>query len=617
MTTKTPVKPRARSNENPTTVKRRGRLNSASPGRDHAPGVEERREHRKGMLELLTTGGRLTHQEVQDTLALLQAIVDHSPSVIYLKDLQGRYLLANRAMSAVLGCETKDIIGTTDYELFPRHVAGAYRDADRKAIDSRKPIEFEESAPHKDGSHPYLSTKFPLLDDTGAPYALGGIATDVAKLKQIGVELEQRLRFERLLFELSARFISLPADDVDAKINESLRHLGEFMEVDRCFIGQFSEDKSEFRATHFWTHESLEPENFLGKVLLNEQVAWYTARMLSGQSLIFSRIDELPDEAVLEKAYIRSVGIKSSAILPLIVDGEVIGNFGVDAMRSERVWAESLVRSLKITGEIFGNALARKRSEKKLRAAKREAVRNREHLAHLTRVQIMGEMAAGIAHEINQPLAAIENYAQACARRLKVETGDHEKMEELVEKIKDQTHRAGKVLNRVRAMVKREPINMVSLDLNVVIQETIELAEMEAQLQDCRLSVELSRPLPAVVIDPIHIQQVMLNLIHNAIEASAGIGREKEKTVLLRTTKRDASHVEVSVADSGLGVTDIEADRLFEPFFSTKRSGLGIGLSVCQSIIAMHGGKIWHSRNPAGGTIFHFSLPVDSEEGAA
>jgi signal transduction histidine kinase len=158
---------------------------------------------------------------------------------------------------------------------------------------------------------------------------------------------------------------------------------------------------------------------------------------------------------------------------------------------------------------------------------------------------------------------------------------------------------------------------MVSVDLNAVVQETVELANMEAQLRNCRLKIEFSRSLPAVVIDPIHIQQVALNLIRNAIEASEDVTRENEKVVLVRTTKTDTGHVEVSVADSGLGVTDMEGDRLFEPFFSTKRSGLGMGLSVCQSIIAMHDGKIWHTQNPAGGTIFHFSLPLDSEEGAA
>jgi len=228
----------------------------------------------------------------------------------------------------------------------------------------------------------------------------------------------------------------------------------------------------------------------------------------------------------------------------------------------------------------------------------------------------MGEMAAGIAHELNQPLAAIENYAQACERRLKAETGDREKIEELVGKIKDQTHRAGNVLSRLRAMVKRQPVRMMPVDLNSVIRETVELANIESQFHDCQLNVELAPSLPAVVIDPIQIQQVVLNLIHNAIEASDAVGSDKERVVVVRTGKKSANHLEVSVADCGLGVTDVEADHMFEPFYSTKRSGLGIGLSLCRSIVNIHGGKIWHSRGPSAGTIFHFSLPVDTDESA-
>lgn len=545
---------------------------------------------------------------------LLRAIIDHSPSIIFLKDLDGRYLLANRAMRAVLGLETSDIVGKTDYELFPRHVADAFRQADRKAIGNRKPIEFQEWAPYNDGDHPHLSVKFPLLDDEGAPYAVGGIATDISKLKQTEAELEQRLRFERLLFELSATLINVSANDVDPKINETLRRLGEFMEVDHCFIDQFSEDKTEFRVTHFWAREDLEPADFLGKVLLNEQVPWYTARILSGRPLIFSRVDELPDEAVLEKEYARNAGINSSAIVPLIVGGDVIGNFGVDAMHGERVWPESFVQGLKIFGEILGNALVRKRAEKNLRAAEREAARNREHLAHLTRVQIMGEMAAGIAHEISQPLAAIENYARACERRLKNKTDDRIKIEELVDKIKTQAHRAGSVITRVRSLVKRQPTNMISVDLNSIIRETVELANMEAQLHDCRLALELACSLPAVVVDPIQIQQVALNLIRNAIEASDAVDGDNEKAVILRTRRSSVNELTVSVSDYGLGITDVEADHMFEPFYSTKRSGLGMGLSLCRTIVQVHGGKLWHSRGPSGETIFHFSLPVEPDE---
>jgi two-component system sensor kinase FixL len=287
------------------------------------------------------------------------------------------------------------------------------------------------------------------------------------------------------------------------------------------------------------------------------------------------------------------------------------------------VWLHDIVNVTSVNGApetlrgFMIDITERKRSEKRLRAAEREAARSCAHLAHLTRVQIMGEMAAGIAHEINQPLAAIENYAQACKKRLGAETVHQEKVEELVGKIRDQTHRAGDVLSRLRAMVKRQPVSMMPVDLNSVIQETIKLANMEAQLHDCRLSVELAPSLPVVVVDSVQIQQVGLNLIRNAIEASNAVSRDNEKVVVVKTSRNGANELEVRVTDCGLGVTDVEADHMFEPFYSTKRSGLGMGLALCRTIVNIHGGKIWHSRGPSAETIFHFSLPVDTEGSAS
>ena len=601
------------------------------------------------------TERKQTEQALRKREQQLRAFFEDSATDINLKDAEGRYILTSRQFEKTFGLARGEAEGKFPHDIFPKDFADHVRAQDLAILRTGKLIYQEDLVPDSDPPITLLVSKFPISEETGEVIGLGVIATDITEHKRAEQalreahdqlesrvqertqelaeanaalraevterekaeqQLDERLRFQRLLSEISAEFTDLPVGGVDGKIENGMRRLGEFMDVDCCFVNQLSEDRTELRTTHFWTTENLKPDRFLGKVFLNEQVPWYTARMMSGQSLIFSRVDELPDKAVPEKAYARSVGIKSSAIVPLIVDGDVIGNFGVDAMRSERNWPESLIQGLKIIGEIFGNALVRKRSEMKLRTAEREAAKSREHLAHLTRVQSMGEMAAGIAHEINQPLAAIENYAQACERRLKAETVDREKIEELVEKIKDQTHRAGNVLSRLRAMVKRQPVRMMPVDLNSVIRETVELANIESQFHDCQLNVELAPSLPAVVIDPIQIQQVVLNLIHNAIEASDAVGSDKERVVVVRTGKKSANHLEVSVADCGLGVTDVEADHMFEPFYSTKRSGLGMGLSLCRSIVNIHGGKIWHSRGPSAGTIFHFSLPVDTDESA-
>ncbi|MFQ6022323.1 MAG: PAS domain S-box protein [Acidiferrobacterales bacterium] len=425
--------------------------------------------------------------------------------------------------------------------------------------------------------------------------------------------LEERLRFESLVSEIATRFSNLPAEQIDEEIEATLVHLGKFMQVERAFIHEFLEDGTTLRATHLWHAPGFEAaaEVYGTNLNLNEQLPWYASRLERGEPLIFSKLDELPDEAMNEKRFGLSVGIKSSAVIPLTVGGLVVGSLGFNALRAGRMWPAQVIRRIRIVAEIIANALMHKRSQQKLHEAAQETVKSREHLAHLTRVQIMGEMAAGIAHEINQPLAAIENYAQACGRRLKAGTDSREKIQGLVQKIRDQTVRAGNVLSRLRAMVKRQPIEVKVVNINSVIQETVELANVQMKFHDCRLELELTPSLPTVLVDPIQIQQVALNLIGNGMEAMGSTGRDVEKVVTVRTARTSSGGIEVSVADRGLGITDVEADHMFEPFYTTKRSGIGIGLSVCRNIISAYGGEIWYTRNPAGGAIAHFSLPAE------
>ncbi len=443
--------------------------------------------------------------------------------------------------------------------------------------------------------------------------ANAALRAEVTERKKAEQQLDERLRFQRLLSEISAEFTDLSVGGVDGKIENGMRRLGEFMDVDRCFLNQFSDDRTGFRITHLWTAKGLPGEEGIFDIVLNEQVPWYTSRMLSGESIVISNIDEFPDEAVNERGYALSVGIKSSAIVPLVVGGDVIGGVGVGTIRAVRTWSDEVVERLKLVGEIFANALVRKRAAEALRRAEEEAAVQRERLAHVTRVLTLGEMAASIAHEINQPLAAIETYAHACTRRLDAGTADAAKLRELVEKIRGQTSRAGNVIDRLLTMSKRHAIDITLADINQTVQATVELANMDAQLHDCELKVELNPSLPPVLVDKIQIQQVVLNLIRNAIDAMENISVAAERVVTIKTGRTSNNDVEVSVADRGLGVTEPEADYIFESFYSTKRSGVGIGLSICRKIITAYDGAIWHSRNPDGGATFHFSLPANTQ----
>ncbi|MFQ3198788.1 MAG: two-component system sensor kinase FixL [Paraglaciecola sp.] len=244
-----------------------------------------------------------------------------------------------------------------------------------------------------------------------------------------------------------------------------------------------------------------------------------------------------------------------------------------------------------------------------------DAVINRERLAHVTRLSTMGEMAAGIAHEINQPLSAVSSYAQACKNMLNksnldASTADFQqkKLSDTLEKISKQALRAGEVIRRLRAFVKKRHAQREAVDLNGLIEDTIELAKVDTRLLDHGIKLHLNiEPKPQLMIDPIQIQQVLFNLIRNAIDA---MENQSTEAVHIHLRWLNQQFIEVSVSDSGHGVSVENKNSLFHPFFTTKPTGMGMGLPICQSIIHSHGGELRHSPGVTTGSVFTFTLPA-------
>ncbi|MEM7250417.1 MAG: PAS domain S-box protein [Pseudomonadota bacterium] len=241
------------------------------------------------------------------------------------------------------------------------------------------------------------------------------------------------------------------------------------------------------------------------------------------------------------------------------------------------------------------------------RRAEQEIRDQRERLAHVDRLNIMGEMAASIAHEINQPLTAIVNRTNAAQRRLDAGQVDLERLCESLERIGEQAHRAGEVIRRLRTLVRRRGGQRELIDVNSVLQEALRLAEVDARMHDAIIELALEEPLRVVLIDAVQIQQVFLNLLRNAIDATEAAGNRGG--VVTVSSIFDDEYVVVSVADRGLGISTETAAQMFEPFFTTKRDGMGMGLSISQSIITAHGGRLWYENNSEGGTTFSFALP--------
>ena len=240
--------------------------------------------------------------------------------------------------------------------------------------------------------------------------------------------------------------------------------------------------------------------------------------------------------------------------------------------------------------------------------AEQEARQIRNELAHAGRIATMGEMTAALAHELNQPLAAILSNAQAATRFLNAPNPDLAEVRDALHDIVDDDARAGEVIRRIRSLVKNEPTDLRPLYLNSIVKEVIGLLHSDAVIRGIVVSYELAPWLPRIFGDRIQLQQVLLNLLLNAFDAmSEGISGDRVVTVRSRQVD---SEVLVTVSDCGPGIPPDEMDRLFEPFRSTKPGGLGMGLSISRSIVTSRGGRMWAENNVARGATFGFSLPV-------
>jgi signal transduction histidine kinase len=249
---------------------------------------------------------------------------------------------------------------------------------------------------------------------------------------------------------------------------------------------------------------------------------------------------------------------------------------------------------------------AAKRAEEKLHKAQAE-------LAHVTRVTTLGEMTASIAHEINQPLTAVVANAEACLRWLDRETPDLDAARRSVEWIINDGNRASEVIRRVRALANKTETKKEPLDINSAINEVVPLLKLELINHKVSLRTELVPALPAVLADRVQLHQVIINLVMNSIEAMQSV-TDRPRELVIRSRQDETQQVLVSVTDCGVGICAEDADRLFNAFFTTKPSGMGMGLSICRSIMEAHGGGLSASGNEGPGATFQFVLPLHQEE---
>jgi two-component system sensor kinase FixL len=247
------------------------------------------------------------------------------------------------------------------------------------------------------------------------------------------------------------------------------------------------------------------------------------------------------------------------------------------------------------------------------RRAEGEAHRALERMNSVSRLATMGEMAAGISHELNQPLAAIANYAQACVRLLRMPSADIPEVSGALEQIAGQALRAGEIIRRIRSLVRNEDVRREMQDINDLIRDVHGLLASDARVHDGSLALDLAMQLPKVMVDGVQIQQVLMNLVHNAFEAQGPEHDGAPFEVRIATRLTEGADVEVSVSDLGPGLAGDVEQKIFEPFFTTKASGTGLGLAISRSIIKAHDARLGYRANQPRGACFYFVLPAHQE----
>ncbi len=243
--------------------------------------------------------------------------------------------------------------------------------------------------------------------------------------------------------------------------------------------------------------------------------------------------------------------------------------------------------------------------------AEAEALQRRQEVGHLSRMAVMGEMAASIAHELNQPLSGIISNASAGQRFIDRGNIDVRELRELLADIVADGHRAGDVIRGIRSMVKKGATVRQQVNLNDLVINVVRMVNPDAVLHSCEMETLLEPDLPAIEADPIQLQQVLINLVINAFDAmrNTPLGRRK---IVIATERNGDGTICTSVRDYGIGIAEEARERLFEHFFTTKAEGLGLGLGIVRSIVESHGGTVAAENGEGGGARFHFTLPASA-----
>ncbi|AXS79346.1 PAS domain S-box protein [Dechloromonas sp. HYN0024] len=497
-----------------------------------------------------------TEEELRAAYAFRQAMSQSLITGLRAIDLEGRITFVNSAFCRMTGYEESELVGIKPpYPYWPPEEFDHLQHNIDTALAGLAPASgFEMRIMRRNGERFDVRLYFsPLIGTDGQQIGWMASMNDITEPKRVRVELERA----------HERFVTV-IDGLDSAVHVADVQSGEILFANRAF------------------------QNIFGFDSVGLDSAEVTAACRPSADMLVRDpnelvVDELPCE---------------------IYDGELqhalSGHWYHLHERAIR-WVDGRIVRVQIGADITDRKHI---DEVNLQQQKR--------LEQTSRLITMGEMASSLAHELNQPLSAIANYCAGCVKRMQAGNYKLEDLLAAMQKASDQAERAGKIIRRMRDMVKKGDPNRQPIALEELVDETRAFADIDAQRTGTQIVVDLPENLPKIVVDRIMIEQVLLNLFKNGIEAMSDVPVERRQ-LTLQAHRLDERLLEITVADHGHGLDEADCEKIFAPFYTTKAEGMGIGLAICRSIIEFHQGRLWVEPRREGGSIFHFTVPIEEE----
>jgi len=497
-----------------------------------------------------------TEEQLRAAYAFRQAMSQSLITGMRAIDLEGRITFVNAAFCRMTGFDESELVGIAPpYPYWPEEEFSRLQHNIDQALAGQAPAAgFEMRIMRKNGERFDVRLYFsPLIDANGLQIGWMASMNDITEPKRARVELERA----------HERFVTV-IDGLDTAVHVADASTGEILFANRAF------------------------QNIFGFDTVGRDSAQVTAACRPMSESLSANPAELTGEELPCEIY----------------DGEIqhtlSGHWYHLHERAIR-WVDGRTVRVQIAADITDKKHI---DEVNLQQQKR--------LEQTSRLITMGEMASSLAHELNQPLSAIANYCAGCIKRMQAGNYRFEDLLAAMQKAADQAERAGKIIRRMRDMVKKSDPKREPISLGELVDEARAFADIEAQRTGTQIVVDLPENLPKIVVDRIMIEQVLLNLVKNGIESMHNIPFERRR-LFIHARIADERMLEISVADQGHGLAEEDIEKIFAPFFTTKPDGMGIGLAICRSIIEFHQGRLWVETRREGGTTFRFTVPIEEE----